>query len=170
MDSPNGQIWRPHFYWSPQTTLQRQRSNISVSKLPFNKESIMKFSRRMFSKRMLQGLSFLALGSLFKGVDAFAKPKKHKKAGGALGKKCDQMIDMTKKKRTDANNTAAVATATAIGYIDDANHAKNKKEPSAKCESCMFFKGVDKGCGTCQLIPNVQIHAEGYCNSWTKKA
>lgn len=63
-------------------------------------------------------------------------------------------------------------TAKAIGYIEDA-----KKAPAAKgnkCSNCSFYAKKEtrngKEVGTCLIFPGKYVYADGYCNSWAKKA
>lgn len=101
-----------------------------------------------------------------------------------------ELIDMTKKKRKDPINEAAVAVATGLGYVEVAKESKTRtadkpgkggatvKAADQYCDNCQFY--LDKspkaqpGRGApCQMInapePGVLVHAKGYCNSWFAK-
>lgn len=63
-------------------------------------------------------------------------------------------------------------TAKAVKYVED-----YKKVPQAKgnrCSNCSFYKKADtrngKEVGTCLIFPAKYVLADGYCNSWAKKA
>ena len=64
------------------------------------------------------------------------------------------------------------ATAKAVKYVEDF-----KKAPQAKgnhCANCSFYKKADtrngKEVGTCLIFAGKYVYADGYCNSWAKKA
>ncbi len=63
-------------------------------------------------------------------------------------------------------------TAKAVGYVEDF-----KKVPAAKgnkCSNCSFYAKKEmkdgKEYGTCTIFAGKVVAAEGYCNSWNKKA
>lgn len=98
------------------------------------------------------------------------------------------LIDMSGKKRTDADNKACVATANGIGYVEDLDKALKAKKitkadkPGANnkiwkpneqtCKNCSFYnyKKETPEKPTCMLIPQCLVHEKGSCNSWNPKA
>ena len=93
--------------------------------------------------------------------------------------KCSDLIDMSKKKRTDKSNNQAVGIATGFGYVEDIDQSmksgKNikRKTKNANCANCAQYeaRGQSK-CGICKIIPvsGVTVHENGYCNIWTPKS
>lgn len=91
-----------------------------------------------------------------------------------------KLIDMSGKKRTDEENKKAVSIAKGLNYVEDATAADKAgkikrvekmgvKGSDQTCANCQFYTEVEKGkSGKCMLIPGVLVHAEGWCNSWTK--
>ena len=100
-----------------------------------------------------------------------------------------ELIDMTKKKRKDKINEAAVQIASGLGYVEDAKKGKRVEKPGKGgvgtvkpelqfCDGCQFYQTTNAkaqaGRGApCQMInveePGVLVHAKGYCNSWMAK-
>ncbi|HKM37897.1 MAG TPA: high-potential iron-sulfur protein [Thiopseudomonas sp.] len=59
--------------------------------------------------------------------------------------------------------------AQALHYVEIAAEAKDHaafKEDS-NCSNCMFFQEANNGC---MLFPQKSVKAEGWCQSWVKKA
>ncbi len=135
-------------------------------------------NRRQFFKQVFVYTSAGALTHLLVNSEAFAAEP--------------MLIDITGKKRTDADNKACVSTAKSIGYVEDLdaaikNPAAAKKDspsymaktdkPGHKaatqtCDSCIFFnyKKETPVKPTCTLLPKCLVHAKGSCNSWAPKA
>jgi hypothetical protein len=65
------------------------------------------------------------------------------------------------------------ATASALGYTEDASRAKGNpayKEGSS-CSTCNFFKGhTEMAYAPCELFPGKAVSSKGWCASWTAKA
>ncbi len=63
-------------------------------------------------------------------------------------------------------------TAKALQYVDLAK--TNPKSLGNTCASCQLYSKKEmkngKEVGSCSLFPNKYVYAEGYCNSWAKKA
>lgn len=66
------------------------------------------------------------------------------------------------------------ATATAIGYVDDAAKIDAKKETLFKagshCGSCALFQGGTAEFGPCPIFPGKAVHSKGWCRSYVAKA
>lgn len=68
--------------------------------------------------------------------------------------------------------------ASSLGYIVDGAKVDVKKwtkkagadGKTQSCENCMFYTGLDKKKGKCQIFPGRSVTAKGWCNSWSKKA
>lgn len=115
--------------------------------------------RRTFFKNIagLSGLALVApaiIASLQPSA-AFAEEARRKKPG--------QESDMV-----DVNDP----TAKAVGYIED--FKKSKKAAGNKCSTCALYgkteKKNGKDVGPCALFPKKFVTADGFCNSWAKKA
>lgn len=97
------------------------------------------------------------------------------------------LVDMSKKKRTDAENAKAVGILQGLGYVEDADAAEKAKKitrvdkphpgggtMSAKkqyCNNCAFYaedaKIDKKEHSKCKIVPaEVQVHFSGYCNTY----
>jgi|APCry1669192269_1035402.scaffolds.fasta_scaffold05161_2 hypothetical protein len=71
-------------------------------------------------------------------------------------------------------------TAQLMGYhanakkVDTKKWEKRKGAEGAKqfCHNCQFYSAIagNKDHGNCTLFPNNTVTANGWCNSWTKKA
>ncbi len=70
-------------------------------------------------------------------------------------------------------------TAKALQYVADGTKATKPKKGNTEgkdqsCANCQFFaKGADiegKPAGKCLMIASGQVHPEGWCISWVKKA
>jgi len=65
------------------------------------------------------------------------------------------------------------ATATALGYKEDASKVDATKYPQHKagqtCGNCKFFQG-SAGYGPCQLFPGKAVNAKGWCSAYAAKA
>lgn len=63
-------------------------------------------------------------------------------------------------------------TAKAVGYVEVAR--KSTKSAGNKCSTCVLFtkpqKNNGKEIGECTLFPKKFVTADGFCNSWAKKA
>lgn len=96
-----------------------------------------------------------------------------------------KLIDITGKKRTDADNKESLGMAQGLGYVEDLKKAlaekkttktdrtagaKTWKAAEQTCDTCMFYDYKKEGKPTCQLLPKVLVHAKGSCNSWQPKA
>ena len=125
--------------------------------------------RRDFFKKML----------LFTGAGVLAQTlgRTHAFAADLLP------IDMSGKKRTDADNKACVGVATGLGYTDNLDSSLKAKKivkadkPGFKaneqiCSKCMFYnyKKETPEKPTCQLIAQCLVNPKGSCNSWAPKA
>ena len=74
--------------------------------------------------------------------------------------------------------TESDPVAQSLGYKSDNTKIDTKKwtkkagaeGKAQKCSTCMFFTGIDAKTGNCQIFPNNTVSANGWCNSWTKKA
>ena len=99
-----------------------------------------------------------------------------------------ELIDMSKKKRKDKQNEAAVQVATGLSFVEDAKKAKRVDKPGKAgatmkaadqfCDNCQFYqdkspKAIAGKAAPCQMInvgePGVLVQAKGYCNSWFVK-
>ena len=65
--------------------------------------------------------------------------------------------------------------AAALGYVDDTTKADGKKFPkhsnSQKCSGCQFYSGAANSKeGPCAVFGSKLVSADGWCNSWVKKA
>lgn len=115
--------------------------------------------RRDFFKNMVKisgvAIAAPALISAF-GKTAFAEEGRRKKPGGSGS----DMVDPNE------------GTAKAVGYVEEAS--KSPKAAGNKCANCMLFvkpeKKNGKEVGSCAIFPNKFVAANGYCNSWAKKA
>jgi len=62
--------------------------------------------------------------------------------------------------------------AGSLGYVADAK--KSPKSAGNKCATCTLFNKTGtkdkKDIGTCAIFPNKCVYADGFCNSWAKKA
>ncbi|HEY8270505.1 MAG TPA: high-potential iron-sulfur protein [Pseudobdellovibrionaceae bacterium] len=116
--------------------------------------------RREFFKNMakISGVAIAApaLISAFTGKMAFAEEGRRKKSGDAGS----QLVDPSE------------ATAKAVGYVEEST--KSPKAAGNKCANCILFvkpeKKNGKEVGSCAIFPNKFVVANGYCNSWAKKA
>lgn len=89
-------------------------------------------------------------------------------------------VDMSKKKRKDPANDAAVALLTGMGYVDDANAAEKAGKikrtdkgniPAAKqhCNVCILMEDQyvnGTAPGKCKVVQGVLVQAMGYCNTF----
>lgn len=68
--------------------------------------------------------------------------------------------------------------AQTLGYKKDNTKVDVKKFPkkaaadgkNQKCANCQFYKALAGDHGSCQIFPNNSVLANGWCNTWTKKA
>src|SRR5689334_16801012 len=58
----------------------------------------------------------------------------------------------------------------ALGYVNKASESKDRKDTKAKCGNCQFYLSPGKPMAKCQLIPNGEVSAEGWCKSYSKRA
>ncbi|MFZ3230678.1 MAG: high-potential iron-sulfur protein [Pseudobdellovibrio sp.] len=115
-------------------------------------------NRRNFFKNIagFSGIALIApvvISSI--ATKVFAEEGRRKKAGAG-----PEMVD--------ANDPVVKG----VQYVADA-----KKSPAAKgnkCSTCMLYAKKDmkdgKEIGSCSIFPNKFVHADGFCNSWAKKA
>lgn len=65
------------------------------------------------------------------------------------------------------------ATATALGYKEDAGKVDATKYPQHKagqtCANCKFFQG-SAAFGPCQLFPGKAVNGKGWCSAYAAKA
>lgn len=91
-------------------------------------------------------------------------------------------IDMAKKDASDQVNNSAVAMATNIGYVDDADAAEKKAliKREDKKVGAQVMKAKEQICGNCSLynqpaaeqcalIPGVKVAKKGYCKMYSPK-
>lgn len=59
--------------------------------------------------------------------------------------------------------------AQALHYVKVAAEASSNPmyKEGSKCSGCMFYQAVNSGC---QIFPQKSVEAEGWCQSWVKKA
>lgn len=67
------------------------------------------------------------------------------------------------------------ATASALGYREDATKVDAAKAPTHKagqiCANCRFFGGSEKTAfAACQLFPGKAVAAKGWCSGYNAKA
>lgn len=64
------------------------------------------------------------------------------------------------------------ATAKAVGYVTD--HTKSPNSKGNHCATCGFYTKKEmhggKEVGTCTIFQGKLVYANGFCNSWNKKA
>jgi hypothetical protein len=65
--------------------------------------------------------------------------------------------------------------ATALGYVEDTTKADAKKFPKhandQKCSGCQLYSGAASAKeGPCAVFGGKLVAADGWCNSWVKKA
>ena len=65
--------------------------------------------------------------------------------------------------------------AQALGYVVDATTTDTAKFPRYEagqiCANCQLYQGAaDSEAGPCPLFPGQSVAAQGWCNSWVKKA
>lgn len=65
--------------------------------------------------------------------------------------------------------------ASALGYVEDTTKADAKKFPKhtngQKCNGCQFYSGAASASeGPCAVFAGKLVAANGWCNSWVKKA
>ncbi len=90
------------------------------------------------------------------------------------------LVDMTKTKRKDPVNEAAVGVLIGMGYVENAEAAEKAgklkrvdkgpiKAANQHCVTCVLIKdeyvnGTKPG--ECKVAPGVLVHAMGYCNTY----
>ena len=67
------------------------------------------------------------------------------------------------------------AQAMALGYVADSARADKAKFPNyalgRQCNGCALYQGkAGNSAGPCPLFAGHQVSAQGWCNSWVKKA
>lgn len=96
------------------------------------------------------------------------------------------LVDMSKTKRKDPENEAAVGILSGMGYVEDADKAEKAKKltrvekdnpaggkfPAKKqhCGNCMLLEDADQNTGKpgkCKLVQTALVHANGYCNTYS---
>ncbi len=65
--------------------------------------------------------------------------------------------------------------AAALGYVNDTTTADSKKFPKhtndQKCNGCQLYSGLANAKeGPCAVFGGKLVSANGWCNSWVKKA
>lgn len=65
--------------------------------------------------------------------------------------------------------------AQALGYRADTSKVDEKKYPkhasAQKCATCQLFQGkAGDAAGGCPIFAGKEVSANGWCNSWVKKA
>ena len=73
-----------------------------------------------------------------------------------------------------AKLTESDATASALGYLEDAAKVDAAKFPAHQagqnCANCKFFLGADKAASAgCQLFPGKSVAAKGWCSAYNAK-
>jgi hypothetical protein len=131
-------------------------------------------NRRAFLNYSVKALSFGAVISLV-GLN--------NKLWAAPGKLL--VIDMSEKKRKDADNKQCVGIAKGLGYVENLDAALKSKKTvketrtfgaktfkpiEQNCSTCQFYDYKKDGQPTCQLLPKCLVHDIGSCNSWVPKA
>lgn len=116
-------------------------------------------NRRGFFKNIagLTGLALLApvvLSSV--STKAFAEEGRRKKAGAG-----PEMVDLND------------PVAKGVQYVEDGK--KNPNSKGNKCSTCMLYtkkteKKDGKEIGGCSIFQGKNVYANGFCNSWAKKA
>lgn len=55
-----------------------------------------------------------------------------------------------------------------LGYTRDATSTSDpKRKDGAYCHNCVHFQdNEDAACSRCNIFPNHQVHASGWCRSW----
>jgi hypothetical protein len=61
--------------------------------------------------------------------------------------------------------------AAQLGYVEDATTAPERTEAKANqfCHNCNFYAETEPGWGTCQLLANRLVTADGWCKVWVAK-
>jgi hypothetical protein len=102
----------------------------------------MKMERRSFLKTLALGAAALVVAPVLRVRDAFAD----------LVKNDDPLV-------------------VALGYVEDAKKAKDRKDKKANCKTCQFYadaSGKEKQ-AKCQLIPSGEVVPGGWCRSYSKR-
>ena len=67
-------------------------------------------------------------------------------------------------------------TAVALSYVSDTTKANKAKfpnhTPAQQCNNCALYQGKQgaPGAGPCPLYAGKQVHANGWCSAYAKKA
>ncbi|HWU43771.1 MAG TPA: high-potential iron-sulfur protein, partial [Bdellovibrio sp.] len=120
-----------------------------------------KIDRRGFFVTMAQAIGIAALApTVFGSVFSSEAKAQEKKRGSSDAGAAMPMVDPND------------STAKAVKYVEDA-----KKSPDSKgnrCQTCGFYAKKDmkngKEVGTCTIFAGKLVYANGFCNSWNKKA
>lgn len=77
----------------------------------------------------------------------------------------------TAQQKVDSRDPQAIA----LGYVDDTAKADSRKFPKhsndQKCNGCQLYSGAaDSRDGPCAVFGGKLVAANGWCNSWIKKA
>lgn len=112
-----------------------------------------KVCRRQFIKFGVAGAATLSVG------------------GSLLGAAANAQSDLPK---LDPNDSMAQQ----LGYshdaktVDTARWTKRAEEGGADqfCRTCQFYQGADAQWGPCTIFAEKQVSANGWCNSWFKRA
>lgn len=139
------------------------------------KNTITANSRRAFLKKLIAA-------SVIGGVAPFLSRE-------SLAQNKPELIDMTLKKRKDAQNATCVTAAKNIKYNDSAaalakDYSSGKipkpgsfKDKAGKeipyesrtCSKCALFGMPDPKVANCVLIPGCLVATQGSCSSWSPK-
>ncbi|MGH8041244.1 MAG: high-potential iron-sulfur protein [Rudaea sp.] len=61
-------------------------------------------------------------------------------------------------------------TAQALHYTEDNTKAPAPHKAGEACNNCNFFQGGNAAYGPCQLFPGKDVHRDGWCAGYAKKA
>lgn len=90
-----------------------------------------------------------------------------------------KLVDMTKTKRKDPENDAAVAVLLGMGYVEDGTKGKRTDKPhpgggvmkaaNQFCTNCILNEDayLDKGAeAKCKVVATALVNSKGYCNTY----
>jgi len=123
-------------------------------------------SRRTFLKTLGLVIGTLAVAPVLKMQNVFAAEAK--KAKGKAPAKA--AAKSAAKAPADAIDPKTNVTAKALGYVHDANLAKDRTNKKSHCGDCNYYLGGSAPYGKCQLITGGEVSAAGWCRSWSAKA
>lgn len=135
--------------------------------------------RRSFFKQIIVlALSIFSAQALAQEEKRRPKKPEKKEAGKADAKGAGKTADLSLP-LANPNEEPAKALRYVHSKADVKDAALKTDRMSVKwddqfCKNCMFYVEAGKKdgavVGTCQLIPKKLVKAEGWCNSWAKKA